>query len=67
MVRTSHSSIFVVLMFILQSWAFSVQAPDDELVDSADSMEVVPAPTTLNTPGFHEGSCLLYTSDAADE
>lgn len=43
-------------MFILQSWALSVQAPNEELSDSADSMEVVPAPSSLNTPGFHEGS-----------
>ena len=49
-----NGSILVVLMFILQSWAFSLQAPDDVLTDAPETMEVIPAPSALNAPGFHE-------------
>ena len=56
MVRNCYGSFFVVLMFILQSWALSVHAPNEELSDSIESLEVVPAPSALNTAGFHEGN-----------
>ena len=58
-------SILVVLMFILQSWAFSLQAPDDVLTDAPETMEVIPAPSALNAPGFHEGSVFSDATLAA--
>jgi len=60
-----NGSILVVLTFILQSWAFSLQAPDDVLVDAPETMEVIPAPSTLNAPGFHEGSVFSDATLAA--
>ena len=58
-------SLLVVLMFILQSWAFSLQAPDDVLADAPEAMEVIPAPSALNAPGFHEGSVFSDATLAA--
>ena len=65
MVRNCYGSFFVVLMFILQSWALSVHAPNEELSDSIESLEVVPAPSALNTAGFHEGSVFSDATLAA--
>ena len=58
-------SILVVLMFILQSWAFSLQDPDDVLTDAPETMEVIPATSALNAPGFHQGSIFSEATLAA--
>ena len=58
--RNFHGSLVVVLMFILQSWASSVHMPAEVQVEVLDepyeSAEVIPVPTALNAPGFHEGT-----------
>lgn len=56
----SYGTVAVILMFILQSWASSVHVPADRpaevLEEPHDSADVIPAPSALNAPGFHEGS-----------
>ncbi len=58
--RNFHGSLVVVLMFILQSWASSVHMPAEvqgEVLDEPhESAEVIPVPSALNAPGFHEGT-----------
>ena len=65
MKRNLNGSLLVVLMFILQSWALSLQAPDEILVDAPEAMEVIPAPSALNAPGFHQGSIFSEATLAA--
>jgi len=52
-------------MFIFQSWALAVEAPAEVFDTSPDSMDVIPAPGSLNTPGFHEGSVFSEATLAA--
>ena len=65
----SLGSVIVIFMFILQSWAASVHAPADgpaEVLDASnDTGEVIPAPSVLNAPGFHEGTVFSEATLAA--
>ena len=65
MKRNLSGSLLVVLMFILQSWALSLQAPDEVLTDAPEAMEVIPATSALNAPGFHQGSIFSEATLAA--
>ena len=65
----SLGSVIVIFMFILQSWAASVHAPADgsaEVLEASnDTAEVIPAPSVLNAPGFHEGTVFSEATLAA--
>ena len=65
----SLGSVIVIFMFILQSWAASVHAPADgpaEVLEAANgTAEVIPAPSVLNAPGFHEGTVFSEATLAA--
>ena len=63
--KKSLSAFLVVLMFALQSWAISLQVPDEVTTERSFPSEVIPAPSSLNTAGFHEGTIFSEATLAA--
>ena len=63
--KKSLSAFLVVLMFALQSWAISLQVPDEVITERSFPSEVIPAPSSLNTAGFHEGTIFSEATLAA--